>query len=621
MDAVDEIKAKLPVVEYIGRYTKLQKAGRNFRGLCPFHTEKTPSFYVFPDRSTWRCFGSCGEGGDLFSFVQKRENLDFKGALRHLAQEAGIQLSAVSAQRRTRLEKLSAIMSAAVDFYQRALREADGEQARAYIFEKRGLKPSAVDAFRIGWAPDAWRNLRDYLLARGYDERDVLATGLLVEPESGGQPYDRFRGRVIIPIADERGQYVAMGGRGLHGEEPKYLNSPQTELFDKGHTLFGLHLAAEAIRKEGVAVVVEGYMDVIGPWQAGFQNVVATMGTSLTEHHAALLRRHARRVVLAMDPDAAGMAAAERAGALFMALDSPENMARSARAAGALEEKSELELRVAPLPPGKDPDEVARDDPEGWAKAISGARPYAEFLVQRLMGTAEPGSPVEARRIVDRLRPVLLAVRDPVERAMYVQRISRQLGVSEQAVLERIRPADSGRSRMAPIPPPAPDDTLAERTLLAILLAFPGLRHEFRIVPATLFTRAADRELFRRWLADELPTEDDDPLLVRARDIRGTRLPPMIESEAAVWARRYREAIARERLVEHQAAVTDVLAEAEEELGHRRVAEIAAQVWLGGVAPGDQRELAETIIEDLQLGLSIHRREEPDGSGAWAART
>ncbi|MGH2611365.1 MAG: DNA primase, partial [Tepidiformaceae bacterium] len=283
LDVVAEIKSKIDPIDFIGRFTRLQKSGRNFKALCPFHTEKTPSFYVFPDRGTWRCFGSCGEGGDIFSFVQKRENLEFRGALRQLAAEAGVELSAESSQRRSRTEKLAAVVSAAVDFYQQRLRDEGGAQARAYLLEKRGLKPEAIESFRLGWAPDEWRLLRDYLAGRGYEEADMVASGMLVEPDGGGPPYDRFRGRIIIPITDERGIFVGIGGRGLHGEEPKYLNSPQTELFDKGRTLFGLELAAKAIREAGVAVVVEGYMDVIGPWQAGFQNVVATMGTSLTE--------------------------------------------------------------------------------------------------------------------------------------------------------------------------------------------------------------------------------------------------------------------------------------------------------------------------------------------------
>jgi DNA primase len=612
MDVVAEIKGKLDLVEYIGRTTKLAKAGRNFRGLCPFHTEKTPSFYVFPDRGHWRCFGSCGEGGDLFSFVQKRENVDFRTSLRELADEAGVQLSAESAEYRGRVEKLSAIMSAAVAFYQQRLQDDTGAAAREYLMAKRGLQQRAIDAFRIGWAPEGWRNLRDYLTSRGYDERDIVAAGLLVDNENASEPYDRFRGRVIIPIADERGQYVAMGGRGLHGEEPKYLNSPQTELFDKGRTLFGLDLATRPIHEAGTAVVVEGYMDVIGPWQAGFTNVVATMGTSLTEHHAALLKRQARRVVLAMDPDAAGLAAAERAGGLFIALDSPENMARSAHSADELASRADLDLRVAPLPPGRDPDEIARDEPKVWESAIRDAPPYAEFLLNRIMGGSTPDSPAAAREVVDRLRPVLQAVRDPVERSTYIQRIARRLSVSEDAVLERVR---QGAPHARPRPAGAVMESAApspEDALLAILLRYPHLRSDFRNYPATLFTSAIGREVFQRWVAGEDfdLAPNDDPVVAHARAAVGRRLPPLSHDDARTAAQRKAREILRERVMQHQAALTEEVAAAERELGSNAVAALSHGAWLGEIPIASERSLAETMIEDLQLGLSIHRREQ-----------
>ena len=613
MDNVEEIKRRLDLVEYIGRFTRLQKAGRNFRGLCPFHQEKTPSFYVFPDRASWRCFGQCVEGGDLFSFVQKQQNTDFRGALRQLAEDAGIELSPENAQRRSRTEKLSAILSASVAYYQKCLAEPGGTAAREYLREKRGLAQETIEAFRLGWAPNEWRALREHLMARGYDPADILASGVLVEPDGGREPYDRFRGRFIIPIADERGQYIALGGRGLQGEEPKYLNSPQTEVFDKGRTLFGLNLAGEAIRTTGVVVVVEGYMDVMGPWQAGFRNVVATMGTSLTENHAALLKRYAKRIVLAMDPDAAGLAAAERAGGLFLGLDTPENMARSARSADALTSANELELRVAPLPDGKDPDEIALATPEVWEAAIAGATPYAEFLLGRLMGPRTPDSPTEARRIVDRLRPVLLAVRDPVERAMYVQRVARHLGIGEEAVQERIRAGvPSGRRR---IEPSRQLESLApEATLLAILLRHPRLRVRFRHYPSTLFTDAINRAAFERWVRDDdfLLGAGDDPVLAHARALGARRLPPLSEDDAQRAADSKIREIMRERISQHQAALAEEVAEAERSLGANHVAELSAAMWLG-ITPedGEARELAETMLEELQLGLSIHRREEP----------
>jgi len=613
MDVVETIKRQVDLVEFIGRVTPLQKSGRSFKGLCPFHTEKTPSFYVFPERGTWRCFGSCGEGGDLFTFVQKRENTDFRGALRSLAAEAGIQLTAEDARKRSYNERLAATMSAAVEYYQRCLREPGGEEALAYLREKRGLEQRTIEAWRLGWAPDDWRGLRGFLKNRGYEDADMVAAGLLVEGEGGREPYDRFRGRVIVPIANERGEFVAMGGRGLHGEEPKYLNSPQTDLFDKGRTLFGLNLAAAAIRESGVAVVVEGYMDVLGPWQAGFENVVATMGTSLTEHHAALLRRLAKRIVLAMDPDAAGMNAAERAGGLFFGLESPDRMGQAVRAASVIAGGPGVDLRVAPLPPGKDPDEIAREAPELWRSAIETAPTFAEFLLRRVMDSSEIDSPVKARETVDRLKPVLLAVGDPVERAMYVQRVARHLGISEDAVFERLR-AGLGRGR-----PPGRESRPIERlgpedVLLSLLLKHPGLRPGFRNYPLSLFSGALQREIFSRWLHDDdflLRPVDDDPVYERARALQERRMPPLTEAEARRATQEKIREILRDRIILHQAARAEELAEAEKALGANRVAALALATWKGGMPAEEERTLAEAVIEELQLGLSIHRHEGP----------
>jgi DNA primase len=355
--------------------------------------------------------------------------------------------------------------------------------------------------------------------------------------------------------------------------------------------------------------VVEGYMDVIGPWQAGFQNVVATMGTSLTENHAALLRRYARRVVLAMDPDAAGLAAAERAGGLFLGLDSPENMARSARSADAITGKAELDLRVAPLPAGQDPDEVARDDPDGWRKAIEQAAPFAEFLLNRLMGTSVPGSPPEARRLVDRMAPVLRAVRDPVERAMYVQRVARRLQVAEEAIVERIRQPAWGRPQGNARE--AAEALSPETILLALILRHAHLRMELRGYPASLFGEALNRETFARWLhGEDFESGDaEDPVVSYAQRLLARRLPPLTQDEArAAVAGKIRE-ITRERVSQHHAAVTEELAEAEKRLGANAVAAFSRDLWRGTDPGADGRELAETTMEDYQLGLSIHRRE------------
>ena len=622
MDAVAEIKRRIEIAEYVGRSVTLRKSGRNFRGLCPFHTEKTPSFYVFTDRGTWRCFGSCGEGGDLFTFVQKRENVEFPEALRLLAHEAGVELSARGAERRGRMDLLGGIVSAAVDFYQQALAGEDGAAARDYLAATRGLSAETVAQFRLGWAPDEWRALHDHLIGRGYRAEDAVAAGVLAQGEGGGAPYDRFRGRVVIPIADERGRCVGLGGRILGAGEPKYLNSPQTELFDKGRTLYGLDATGPQARELGEIVVVEGYLDVIGPWQAGFRNLAATMGTSLTEGHAAVLKRFARRIVLAMDPDSAGMAAAERAGGLFLDLSSPGAMGASQRSAEAVAARAELDLRVAPLPAGKDPDDLARDDPDAWRGAIARAAPFARFLVDRLLPAERPESSGEAFRILERrLTPVLREVRNPIERAALVQRIARRLGVAERVIGERLLAAQRQAARPEARTEPAPARATAEERLLATLLRHPDLRADLRAYPLPgLFPDALQRAIAERWLHDELAAMDsvededgnaegDDPVADRVRQLRERREPLLSATDARQRALDLMNYILRERLIQHHSAGAEGLAEAERELGAPRVLEAAYQAWLGESPSEEMLELAHAAIEQLQLGLSIHRRE------------
>jgi len=612
MQVVDEIKARLDIVEYVGKSVALQRAGRNYRGLCPFHAEKTPSFYVFTDRQTWRCFGSCGEGGDLFTFVQKRDGIEFREALRTLADTAGVALQRENPQQRSHLDRLAGIVSAAVEFYQRQLAAEPGEAARHYLREVRGISDETVAAFRIGWAPEGWRTLRDHLLGRGYSDNDMLAAGVLVENESGGTPYDRFRSRVIIPITDERGVFVALGGRGLEGEEPKYLNSPQTDIFDKGRTLFGLTGAAAEARASGTIVVVEGYMDVIGPWQAGFRNVVATMGTSLTEHHASLLRRLARRVVLAMDPDGAGMAAAERAGSLFVSGAAPEEFGRAARQATQLSVNAEIEIRVADLPSGKDPDVLAREAPDAWKAAIDQSRPYAEYLIGRLLPTVRPDSTIEVRRAVQRLAPIIRSQPGPIERSRYVQMVARHFRVSEEPIWEEVRPRRA-RNAFAAETPVAHSRVPLEDKVLALLLRHADLRSFMRDMPLDLFTDATNREIYRHLKSANSLTEPDlqaDPLLSEhAARLASVREPDLSPADARRKALDYIGAILRARRAERQEATAHDIARLERELGTTTLAEASLRAWNGWAPPDEAEAAIQTVMENLELGLSLHRRE------------
>jgi DNA primase len=612
VDAVDEIKQRLGIAEYIGRSVALTRSGRSFRGLCPFHTEKTPSFFVFPDRGSWRCFGQCGEGGDLFTFVQKHRNVDFRTALQELAREANVQLTPVSPQKRSREELLVAIVASTADFYERALHSDEGAPALDYLTTRRGLSKATIDAFGLGWAPDEWRSLRDYLSTRGYAVQDMVDAGVLVG-DGEGEPYDRFRGRIIVPIADERGTVVALGGRVLGDGQPKYLNSPQTEIFDKGRTLFGLDRAKDAIREAGEVVVVEGYMDVIGPWQVGVRNVVATMGTSLTEAHAQVVRRFASRVVLAMDPDGAGAAAAERGGSVVLGIASPEQAAASARAVDRITRDALLDLRVAILPEGQDPDEVARSGQDRWNSVVSSAVPFPDFLVGRLIGPPREISAQERRELEDRLRPILRVVASPKQQAEYVEKLARRLGEPNvKHAWDRLRP----RPRRTTVDRVEPRQaTSQEAYLLAIVLRHPSLRFSVRNLPPDLFSDSLNRELFKRWAEGDgqsLDAVEDEALRDRHHQIEALRLPVFGAEGARKAAQEKIHAILQERLALRQAALTADLASAEKELGANRIAELSAEAWMGRNLEPDEEAIVHVVIEELELGLSLHRQEAPE---------
>ena len=314
MNEVEEIKARLDIVDVVGQYVQLQKAGRSFKANCPFHSEKTPSFIVSPERQSWHCFGACGSGGDVFSFVMRREGIEFVEALRLLAARAGV---ALPEQRRSpeedrQRERVHSANEAAARWYHELLVKNDmGEKAWEYV-QGRGIDAPTAEAFLIGYSPPSWEATREHLRERGYSDAELLAASLLVEGEKG--LHDRFRGRLMFPIRDARGRFAGFGARALDERTtpdggppgPKYLNTAQTAVFDKGSMLYALDRAQDGIRREGQAVIVEGYMDVIAAHQRGFDNVVATMGTSLTERQVRLLKRQTRSIVLALDADAAG---------------------------------------------------------------------------------------------------------------------------------------------------------------------------------------------------------------------------------------------------------------------------------------------------------------------------
>jgi len=441
MSAVDEIKSRLDIVDIISDSVPLQKSGRNYKGICPFHSEKTPSFVVFPENQSWYCFGACKVGGDIFSFVMKRENLDFAEALQLLARKAGVQLEPPrqqDAERQKHLDKLSDILGAATAYYSRLLHSSPGKAAYEYV-TARGLSGDTIQKFQLGFALDDWRALSDHLLKRGYERQELLEAGLIVARDDGGH-YDRFRGRLMIPIRNVNGHVIGFGGRVLTKEQPKYLNSPQTPLFDKSGILFGLDLAKPAIRAKGYVAIAEGYMDVLQAHQAGFGNVVASMGTALTEEQLGLLKRITKRYILALDPDLAGNQATLRGLAVArQALDRQTVPVPTARGWIRYESRLDADIRIMTLPPGQDPDDLIREDPSQWETLVDAAVPVVDYYFTVAAKDLDVGSSAKDKaEFVRRLVPVLSEIRDEVERTHYIQKLARLVRVDEQTLRRQL---------------------------------------------------------------------------------------------------------------------------------------------------------------------------------------
>ena len=446
---IELIKQKLDIVEEIGAVVPLRKSGKAFKGLCPFHGERTASFYVFPESGTWKCFG-CGEGGDLFTFVEKQQGLDFHDALVHLAERAGVTLNARSSEEgpapesaetvaRKRLRALNE--AAAIWFHSQLLQATEAQYARSYL-DSRGVNNGSIADWRLGYAPDG-DHLARYLLGQGYSEQELTEAGLarMRDADRGAGMYDYFRNRLIFPIRDGAGRTIAFGGRELGSGQPKYLNTPQTPLFDKSATLFGLDLARDAIRRGNRVIIVEGYMDVIVPYQHGTRNVVACIGSAITEKHIRQIKKLTRRVTLALDPDAAGESATIRgitvAQQAFdrVAIPVPGPAAGDTRARKRaapegivrFEEQVDAEITVARLPVGEDPDEFVRRDPAGWQRAIEQADPLIDFLFDAQTADLALNTPQGKMEACKRLLPIIAEVRSRTLAGEYADRLAMKL--------------------------------------------------------------------------------------------------------------------------------------------------------------------------------------------------
>ncbi len=606
MSAIEEVKSRLDIVEVIGERVPLKKAGRSYKGLCPFHQERTPSFFVFPESQHYHCFG-CGAGGDVFTFVMQLERLEFPEALQLLARRAGVMLRPPTPQEqeadRTR-RRLLEIHREAARFFQEQLQSPAGATVRAYL-EQRGVRAETVRTFGLGYAPDRWEALFSHLRERGYGETELRMAGLVVEREGGAGSYDRFRHRLIFPIRDLQGNTVGFGGRALdETQQPKYLNSPQTPIFDKGSLLYGLDQAASAIRHEGRAVLVEGYFDVLMAHQEGYKNVVAPMGTSLTVAQVRLLKRMTRRLYLALDADAAGRLSARRdLEVIREAMD--ERLVPVPTAQGLVRFERELdgEVRIVVLPAGRDPDEVILANRAEWERCLEQALPVIDFVLEQIAQEADLETARGKREAVQQALPFLAELHDPVEQAHYIQRLAHLLEVDERAVSAELRRA---RARTTPARPAGPEEDVeafpllpgmrreevVEGYFLALLYRFPALwealpagidsllsQEEHRVLLGMLPAGPSDLESeLRRYLED---------LLAR---FQGQGASPPLPLDEDTARRAFQDCLQRLKALANERQrreYTEVLAQAQEE--------------------GNQ-ELAQEVFRQLSI-LSQHRWE------------
>src|SRR3954447_24751363 len=546
---VAEIKGRLPVADVVGETVQLKKAGTTLKGLCPFHGEKTPSFVVTPVRDTWHCFG-CGKHGDIFTFVMERDGLAFPEALAQLAGRAGVELDERTKREDARNARLRDVMEAAVAFYHAVLMKSKpGEAALAYLRD-RGFTDETIERHQLGWAPAGWDQLtRQRAVKRQISAADLVEVGLASPRQRGGGVYDRFRERVIFPIRDQNGHAVGLGGRilGKEGEGgvdrgPKYLNSPATPLFDKRRNLYLVARAKSAIRKTGQAVIVEGYTDALMAHQAGFENVVASLGTALTPGQVALLTRYATRIVLAYDVDAAG----DKAGGVGMsALVGLIGELQRDTSGVKLED-----VRVARLPDGKDPDDVVREAPAGWEAAIAKAKPLVEYLIDHHRDLFDLKTSSGRIGFVEAVMPAIREIADPLRRDEAIGQVRLASGVEDRVlrqVLERparnpIGPGSQTRitaSAVLASPDALPVHdilraiTPVESELLRLLLLLPDqqVRVTEELGPDQLPSTVA-RELFR---AIALQREANDQGVPPPFDAAGLLLG--LDDETAALAR------------------------------------------------------------------------------------
>jgi DNA primase len=520
-DAVSDVRERTDIVDLVSQYVQLKKTGRSYKGLCPFHQEKTPSFIVFPDSGNFHCFG-CGKGGDAFTFYQSVEHVDFKEALTELARRAGVQLTSiptVAPEVDAHRQRLIELNELAATFYANILANSDSGAPGRALAEQRGLSAEAIARFQLGFAPDGWDNLHRYFSARGIDPAVAAEAGLLATRDSGGY-YDKFRNRFMFPIRNRDGRVVGFGGRALGDAQPKYLNSPQSPIFDKSSLVYALDLAKDEIRRRDQVVIVEGYMDVIAAHQYGHGNVVAAMGTALTDAQVDQVKRVSKRIVLALDADAAGQLATLRSlESMQSALDHEEVPVPDALGIIRFERKLNADISIVQLPEGKDPDELIRKSPETWPEVVATARPFLDFYIDTVTANIAAGDGRGKSEAVGRVAPVLRQIADRIVQSHYIGLLARRLELDERVVTSEVRRASLQRGPAAPVAPARaakPAGPSQEDHLLALLLRHRSLCREILpLVPDDDLMDGRNRALLLT-LRDESIPDDLDPIQIIA---------------------------------------------------------------------------------------------------------
>ncbi|HEY7033946.1 MAG TPA: DNA primase [Thermomicrobiales bacterium] len=523
-DAVADVRERTDIVELVGQYVQLKKAGRSYKGLCPFHQEKTPSFIVFPDSQNFHCFG-CAKGGDAFTFYQGVEHVDFKEALTELARRAGVQLSSiptVAPEVDAHRQRLIEFNELAATFYANILANSESGRPGRELAMQRGLSDDVVARFRLGFAPDGWDNLLRYVSARGLDPAVAAEAGLLQVRDGGGY-YDRFRNRFMFPIRNRDGHVVGFGGRALGDAQPKYLNSPQSPIFDKSSLVYALDLAKEEIRRRDQVVIVEGYMDAIAAHQFGHGNVVAAMGTALTDAQVDQVKRLSKRIVLALDADAAGQLATLRSlESMQSALDHEEVPVPDALGIVRFERKLNADIAIVQLPEGKDPDELIRKAPDKWPEVVGTARPFLDFYLDTVTANISPGDSRGKSDAVGRAAPVLRQIADRIVQSHYVGLLARRLDLDERVVASEIRRGSLQRSPTSAgvvERRPKPAAVSHEDHLLALLLRHRSLcRDLLPLVPEDDLIDGRNRALLQVLRDESIPDELDPIQIVAGLD-------------------------------------------------------------------------------------------------------